>query len=542
MSAVPTRVDSAYPLGKRRTLVVFAGLLLGMLLAALNQTIVATALPKIVADLGGFEHYSWVFSAYMLASTVTVPLYGKLSDIYGRRPLFALAIVTFMAGAVVSGLAPSMTVLILGRAIQGLGAGGLIPLAMAVVGDLIAPRERGKWQGLTGAVFGIASVVGPATGGWISDNASWRWAFFVSLPFGLLALVVVWKGFTMEPAHRSHRVDYVGAALLTAGVGTGLLATVWGGTEYPWSSAEIVGLYVLSGVLVLALLLWERRVPEPILPLQLFRNRTFAAAQVVLFVTGAAMFGTIIFIPLFVQGVLGESATSSGAILTPLMLALIAASIGSGQLVSRTGRYRGVLLASPVVLAVGFWLLTRLDVDSTGAETTRDMIVVGFGLGLGMQTFVLVVQNAVPQSVMGVATSTTQFFRTIGATVGVTVMGAMVTSRLHAELADRLPASAVEKLGGASSPGALVAGGADGLSPDVADALRGALAAAMHPIFVVGMPLMALAFAATLFVEHRELRRTVHESPAEAARELGDETGDEAPRPRAAELESAHGR
>ena len=521
------REHSAYLLGKRRTLVVFAGLLLGMLLAALNQTIVATALPKIVSDLGGFEHYSWVFSAYMLASTVTVPLYGKLSDIYGRRPFFVLAIVLFMAGSVVSGLAPSMSVLILGRAIQGLGAGGLIPLAMAVIGDLIAPRERGKWQGLTGAVFGVSSVVGPATGGWISDNASWRWAFFVSLPFGLLALAVVWRGFTMEPPHRAHRVDYVGAALLTGVVGSGLLATVWGGGEYPWASAEIVGLFTACIVLLVAFFFWERRVPEPILPLNLFRNRTFAAAQVALFATGAAMFGTIVYIPLFVQGVLGESATSSGAILTPLMLALIAASVLSGQVVSRTGRYKAILLASPLVLAVGFYLLTKLGVDSSGAETTRDMVVVGIGLGLGMQTFVLVVQNAVPQSVMGVATSTTQFFRTIGATIGVTVMGALLTSRLHVELAERLPGSAQEKLGGATSPGALIAGGGGGLPADVAATLRDALAAAMHPVFVIGLPLMALAFTATLFIERRELRRTVHEQPAEAAQELLDEIGGE---------------
>lgn len=531
---VPAAENSAYPLGRRRTLFVFAGLLLGMLLAALNQTIVATALPKIVADLGGFEHYSWVFSAYMLAATVTVPLYGKLSDIYGRRPLFVLAIVLFMAGSVVSGLAPSMSVLILGRVIQGLGAGGLIPLAMAVIADLIAPRERGKWQGLTGAVFGIASVVGPATGGWISDNASWRWAFFVSLPFGLLALVVVWRGFTMEPPHRSHRVDYVGAALLTAGVSSGLLATVWGGTQYPWASAEIVGLYTVCAVLLGVFLFWERRVPEPILPLDLFRNRTFAAAQVALFVIGAAMFGTIIFIPLFVQGVLGESATNSGAILTPLMLALILASVLSGQVVSRTGRYKAILLASPLVLAVGFYLLAQLDVHSTGAETTRDMVVVGIGLGLGMQTFVLVVQNAVPQSVMGVATSTTQFFRTIGATIGVTVMGALLTSRLHVELAARLPGSAQEQLGGATSLGSLVAGGGQGLPADMAATLRDALAAAMHPVFVIGLPLMAVALAATLLIEQRELRRTVHEQPTEAARELLDEIGEEfATEPRA---------
>jgi EmrB/QacA subfamily drug resistance transporter len=519
--------NGAYLLGKRRTLIVFAGLLLGMLLAALNQTIVATALPDIVADLGGFEHYSWVFSAYMLASTVTVPLYGKLSDVYGRRPFFLLAIVLFMVGAVVSGLAPSMTVLILGRAIQGLGAGGLIPLAMAVIGDLIAPRERGKWQGLTGAVFGVASVVGPATGGWISDNASWRWAFFVSLPFGLLALVVVQRGFTMEPSHSEHSIDYTGAALLTAGLSTGLLATVWGGTQYPWGSAQIVGMFVVSAAVLVGFVAWERRVREPILPLDLFRNRTFAASQVALFFIGSAMFGTILYIPLFVQGVLGESATSSGAILTPLMLALIGASVLAGQIVSRTGHYKAVLLMSPVVLTVGFWLLSRLDADSTLHETTRDMIVVGIGLGLGMSTFVLVVQNAVPRSMMGVATASTQFFRTIGATIGVTVMGAMLTTNLHDELATRLSPAQLDELGGAASPGALVSGGAAGLSASAASALRDALGAAIQPVFALGVPLMLAALAATFFVERRELRRTVRDEPAEPARELFDELGDE---------------
>lgn len=519
--------DDAYLLGKRRTLIVFAGLLLGMLLAALNQTIVATALPDIVADLGGFEHYSWVFSAYMLTSTITVPLYGKLSDVYGRRPFFLLAIVLFMAGAVVSGLAPTMTVLILGRALQGLGAGGLIPLAMAVIGDLIAPRERGKWQGLTGAVFGVASVVGPATGGWISDNASWRWAFFVSLPFGLLALVVVQKGFTMEPTHREHSIDYTGAALLTAGLSAGLLATVWGGTQYPWASPEIVGLFAVSALVLAVFVAWEHRAREPILPLDLFRNRTFAASQVALFFIGAAMFGTILYVPLFVQGVLGESATSSGAILTPLMLALIGASVAAGQLVSRTGRYKVVLLTSPVVLAVGFWLLSQLDVHSTLHETTRDMIVVGLGLGLGTSTFVLVVQNSVPRSVMGVATASTQFFRTIGATIGVTVMGAMLTSNLHHELSDRLTSAQLADVGGAASPGSLVAGGAASLPPAVAAALRSALGAAIQPVFAIGVPLMALALAATFFVERRELRRSVHEEPVEPGRALFDELGEE---------------
>lgn len=502
---------SAYLLGKRRTLIVFAGLMLAMLLAVLSQTIVVTALPVIVADLGGFEQYSWVFTAYMLASTVTVPLYGKLSDIYGRRLFFLIAIALFMLGGIVSGAAGSMNMLIVGRAIQGVGAGGLIPIVMAVIGDLVAPRERGKWQGLIGAVLGFASVAGPATGGWISDNTSWRWAFFVTLPFGLLALAVVWGGFKMEPAHRSHQVDYVGAALLTAGSTTGLLATVWGGVQYPWSSPQIVGLYAVCALATSIFLWWERRAPEPIIPLGLFRNRTFSAAQIALFAVGAGMFGTIMFIPLFIQAVLGESATSSGAILTPLMLGLIVASVLTGQFVSRTGHYKEVLLAGPLVLIGGFYLLTQLDVRSTIGETTRDMVIVGVGLGLGMQTYMLVVQNAVPQRLLGVATSTTQFSRTMGATIGVTVMGAVLTTRLHDELARRVPEEAMRAAEGRLSPGALIGGGRDQLPPAILEHLRDALAAAIHPVFVLGLPLMATALVATLFVERRELRRTVGE-------------------------------
>jgi EmrB/QacA subfamily drug resistance transporter len=469
-----------YPLGKRRTFVVFFGLMLGMLLAALDQTIVSTALPQIVRDLGGFAHYSWVFSAYMLGATVTVPLYGKLSDIYGRRPLFLFAITLFSAGSILSGVATSMEMLIAGRAIQGLGAGGLIPLAIAAIGDIIPPRRRGKWQGFLGAVFAFSSVLGPATGGWLTDNASWRWCFFVNLPLALLALAVVWFCFARRPRREDHSIDYLGAVLLTLGAASGLLAAVWGGTEYPWGSPVIVGLFLLATALLTGFAFQERRAAEPILPLDLFRVRTFSAASVAVFALGAAMFATIIYVPLFVQRVLGDSASGSGAVLTPLMLGIITTSMVAGQIVSRTGHYRPVLLAGPPLLATGFYLLTGIGVDSSQLDVTRDVVIVGLGVGLMMQTLIVAVQNSVPRRTLGVATASTQFFRTVGATAGVTVMGAIVTSRLGGQATGASPAE---------------------------------LANALHPIFAVAIALAVVVLVVILFIPHIELRQTLEDRP-----------------------------
>jgi EmrB/QacA subfamily drug resistance transporter len=473
---------NVYPLGKRRTLIVFAGLMLGMLLAALDQTIVSTALPRIVDDLGGFKHYSWVFSAYMLGATVTVPLYGKLSDLYGRRPFFLLGITLFSTGSIISGLAGSMGMLIAGRAIQGLGAGGLIPLAVAAIGDIIPPRKRGKWQGFTGAVFAASSVLGPAVGGWLTDNGSWRWCFFVNLPLAAIALLVVWFGFVRRTVREKHSLDYVGAVLLTVGAAAGLLAAVWGGTEYPWSSVVIVGLFTAAIVLLSAFVLWERQAPEPILPLELFQERTFAAASVASFAVGAAMFGAIIYVPLFVQRVLGESASASGAVLTPLMLGIIATSIVAGQLVSRTGHYRPVLMCGPPLLAAGFFLLSRIGEHTSELTLTRNVVIVGLGVGLMMQTLTVAVQNSVGKRRIGVATASVQFFRTVGAMVGVSVMGAIVTARL----------------GGHAATGA---------SPAL-------LSAALHPIFLLAIGLAAVSLIAVLFVPHIELRQTMEEPTA----------------------------
>jgi EmrB/QacA subfamily drug resistance transporter len=490
-----TEPRPGYLLPHRATVVAIAGVLLGMLLAALNQTIVATALPRIAQDLGGLSHYSWVFSAYMLAATVTVPIYGRLSDTYGRRPFFVAGIVFFMAGSVVGGTADSMTQVIVARGIQGLGAGALIPLAMAVIGDLVPPSDRGRWQGLTGAVFGIASVLGPFSGGWIADHADWRWVFFVSLPVGFVALAVVLVTLRIPPhPDRATDIDYMGAALLAAGLTCVLLGTVRTGDAAAQSTAETVALFA-AGALLLGLLAWhERRTPDPIVPLSLFRLRAFSAAGAASFAVGVAMFGAIMFVPLYVQGVLGESATNAGLVLTPLMLALVAGTVGSGQLISRTGRYRWAIVSGPVVMAAGFGLLSALDTGSTHLAATLAMLVLGLGLGLLIQNLMLVIQNAVPSREMGAATSAGQFFRTTGGTIGVSAMGALMTAGLPAG-ASLAGTGAVARTGAA----------------------RQQLADAIHPVFVLGLPTMAVALALVLLIPETPLRRTVREPEPVAA-------------------------
>jgi len=474
-----------YLLPHRATVIAISGVLLGMLLAVLNQTIVATALPRITDDLGGLEHYSWVFAVYMLALAVTAPIYGRLSDAYGRRPFFAAGIVIFMAGSVVGGTADSMTQLIVARAVQGLGAGALIPLAMAVIGDLVPPSDRGRWQGLTGAVFGIASVLGPFCGGWIADHADWRWVFFVSLPVGVVALAVVLVTLRV-PAHpeRSTAVDYWGAALLAVGLSCLLLGIVRIGDASVQGSGETLALFG-AGAALLALLAWhERRTDSPIVPIELFRVRAFSAAVAALFVVGTGMFAAIMFVPLFMQGVLGASATNAGLVLTPLMLSLVAGSVVSGQLISRTGRYRWAIVAGPVFMAGGFALLSSLDAGSSQGAATLAMIVLGAGLGLLIQNLVLVIQNAVPSRELGAATSAGQFFRTTGGTVGVSVMGALMSAGL--------PAGAAETAGPQR------------------------LADAIHPVFVLGLPVMALALVLVLLIPELPLRRTVREAEVPA--------------------------
>jgi EmrB/QacA subfamily drug resistance transporter len=477
-----------------RILAIYAGLMVTLALAALDQTIVATALPRIVSDLGGITQYSWVFTAYMLTSTVTVPLYGKLGDVYGRKNLFLFAIVVFLLGSALCGLAQTMTQLVLFRAVQGIGAGGLFPLSLAVIGNIVPPRDRGRWQGLIGAVFAASSIIGPAVGGFIVDSTTWRWVFFVNLPVGGLALAVIIVTMPRRAPQTQHSIDWLGAGVLAAGTGALLLGLVWGGRQYAWGSGHVLLALGASALLLAAFALVERRAVEPILPFDVLRNPIVAGSVACMALVGMAMFGTISYVPLFVQGVIGTSATSSGVVLTPMTLGAVCTSILTGQLVSRTGRYRWNAILGPVVLTIGMILLWRMDGSTTNGEAARNMVIAGIGIGSMMQVFVLSVQNTVPRARIGSATALTQFGRQMGATLGVTVMGVIVNHGL---------------------PEGVAAGGEGAAVHRLPPALRDGLADAIHPAFLVASCIAAAVWViAVVFVKEQPLRRSLDEVAA----------------------------
>jgi len=428
-----------------RVLAVYGALMVTLFFAALDQTIVVTALPRIVADLGGLTSYSWIVTAYMLALTVTVPLYGKLVDVHGARKPFLGAIALFLVGSALCGAAQTMPELVAFRALQGIGAGGLVPLALSTVGGLVPPRERGRYQGLIGATFAAAAIGGPPLGGVIVDTIGWRWIFFVNLPLAAVALVAIWVAMPREGRSAERSIDLLGAALLAAGTATLLLGLVWGGHEFVWSSPEVVGAFVGSAVLLAAFAAAERRVVDPILPFSILRGRTAAVATAALLLIGMTILGTVVYVPLFVQGVLGRSATSSGVIVVPFMLAAVCASVASGWWISRSGRYKAVSVAGLAVLGAGLLLVWRMDEATGGGEVARNAVVAGVGLGLAMQVLIVAVQNTVPLATMGSATALVHFARSIGGTLGVTVMGVIAARDLprgadvHGPLPEHLP-------------------------------------------------------------------------------------------------------
>ena len=517
MTAVAARDSATAPARKgvdRAVLAVFAGLMLGSLVASLNLTLVAPALPTIVAELGGIADYSWIPIAAMLASTIVVPIAGKLSDIYGRKPLYITGIVVFAIGSALSGLAPNFWFLVFARFVQGAGMGFIMPLSQAIIGDIISPRERGKYQGILGASFGVASIVGPAAGGFITDHYSWRWLFFVNLPFAVLTLIVVALYMHVPNERRKHSIDIGGSVTLSLGITCVLLATVWGGTQYAWSSWEIIGLYSAAVLLLAAFVGFERHASEPVLPLHLFKSSIFTFSNIAGIGVAMTMFGAIFFLPVFVQGVIGNSATNSGEILVPMLLAMVVSSIGSGQLISRTGRYKVILLAGLALMAAGYVMITTFDVNTTNQTLVEAMILIGLGLGCTMQTYTLVVQNSVSRADLAVATSATQLSRSMGSALGLAIMGTILTQGLATSLPKYLPASVLSQFnasGGAASAGSLFDPTLLAhLPPAIAAGIRHGLSDALHPVFVAGLAMIVVAFVATLFIREAPLRQTAH--------------------------------
>lgn len=495
------RTDGKREPEPRSVRVVILALMIAMLLAMLDNMIVGTAMPTIVGDLGGMEHLSWVVTAYTLTTAVSTPIWGKLGDLYGRKGVFLTAIVVFLIGSVLSGMAQDMSQLIGFRAVQGLGAGGLMVGVMAIIGDLVPPRERGKYQGMMAGVMAIAMIGGPLVGGAITDHLGWRWSFYINLPLGAVALAMVTVVLHLPKKERSKaNIDYLGAALLTVGITSIVLVTTWGGTEYAWGSAVIMELIALGVAALVGFLFVERKAPEPIIPLHIFRNGNFTLMSFIGFMAGFVMFGGVLFLPLFQQSVQGASATNSGLLLLPMLLAMMIVSLIAGRVTTSTGRYKIFPIAGSALMVTGLFLLAQMDTGTSRLTSGIYMAVLGAGMGFLMQITMLVAQNSVEMKDMGVASSATTLFRTLGSSFGVAIMGALFTGRVQDEMAAHGGGAATAK------SAQLDAASLAKLPHELSEAYKFAVASGTHIAFLVGGSVAVLALVASLFVKEVPLR------------------------------------
>jgi EmrB/QacA subfamily drug resistance transporter len=517
-------------LPRRQVLITLAGVLLAMFLSSLDQTVVGTAMPKIIFDLGGLTHFTWVTTAYIITSTIAIPITGKLTDMYGRKWFYVGGLAIFIVGSLLCGFSSNMTQLIFFRGFQGIGAGIMMANAFTVIGDIFPPAERGKYQGLMAGTFGLSSIIGPTLGGYITDTLSWHWVFFVNIPLGVLIVALFIFFFPhLRPDQMNHKIDYLGITTLILAVVPMLLALTWGGVEYPWNSVQIISMFAFSAVMIPLFIVLESRAEEPIIPMWLFKNRIVAVSVFIIFITGFGMFGGIIFIPLFFQLVLGKSATASGTFLTPMMLGMIAGSIISGQLLSRAGgHYRLQGMVGLGVMAVGMWLLSQMSVETSYAKAVTDIVVTGFGLGITMPLYVLAVQNAIPYSALGAATSSAAFFRSIGGAFGLAIFGSVMNNRFATEFLGGLspqaeaviPREQLVEL--AHNPQALSNTNAaeqlksffEQLGPQgtalfdqVMHTLRTALNSGITEVFFIALILVAVGWVVNLFLKEIPLRK-----------------------------------